>query len=162
MINGPNTLIASNERKEGYIKAVTKNRLKFDPSLIVSCDLSEKGTREALDKLLSSKRKPTAIVTFNDYVALFAIKYARELKLIINKDMEFVSYANLPLINFMEHIPSASVEQFPSLQGQKAAEILLDLLRTKDQKGQDQTTYYKIIIESQLVESEQQISSNRH
>jgi LacI family transcriptional regulator, repressor for deo operon, udp, cdd, tsx, nupC, and nupG len=153
MINGPNTLIASGERKEGYIKAITKNRLKFDPSLIVACDLTEKGTRKALDDLLANKRKPTAIVTFNDYVALFAIKYARQLKLTVNKDLEFVSYANLPLINFMEHVPTASVEQFPSLQGQKAAEILLDLLRARDQKTSEQTTYYKIIIESQLVES---------
>lgn len=151
LINGPGTLIASGERKEGYIKAITKNRLKFDPTLIVSCDLTEKGTRKALDELLKNKRKPTAIVTFNDYVALFAIKYARELKLTINKDLEFVSYANLPLINFMEHIPAASVEQFPALQGQKAAEILLDLLR--DQKVNEHTTYYKIIIESQLIES---------
>lgn len=153
MINGPNTIIASGERKEGYIKAMTKNRLKYDPSLIVSCNLTEEGTRKALNELLNSKRKPTAIVTFNDYVALFAIKYARELNLTINKDLEFVSYANLPLVDFIEHIPSASVEQFPFLQGQKAADILLDLLRSKSHQNTEQTAFYKIIIESQLVES---------
>src|ERR1700712_2796937 len=84
MINGPSTIFASGERKEGYIKAMTKNRLKFDPSLIVSCDLTETGTRQALDELLASKRKPTAIVTFNDYVALFAIKHASKLNIRIN------------------------------------------------------------------------------
>jgi LacI family repressor for deo operon, udp, cdd, tsx, nupC, and nupG len=152
MINGPNTIIASGERKEGYIKAMTKNRLKFDPSLIVSCDLTESGTQKALDTLLANKRKPTAIVTFNDYVALFAIKHARQLKLQINKDIEFVSYANLPLINYMEHVPAASVEQFPYLQGQKAADILLELLNQKKHGISEQTAYYKIIIESQLVE----------
>jgi LacI family repressor for deo operon, udp, cdd, tsx, nupC, and nupG len=97
MINGPQTMVATGERKEGYIKAMTKNRLKFDPSLIVSCDLTEEGTKKALDELLASKRKPTAIVTFNDYVALFAIKHASKLNIKINKDLEFVSYANLPL-----------------------------------------------------------------
>lgn len=153
MINGPSTIFASGERKEGYIKAMTKNRLKFDPSLIVSCDLTETGTRQVLDELLASKRKPTAIVTFNDYVALFAIKRARELKLAINEEIEFVSYANLPLINYMEFAPSASVEQFPYLQGRKAADILLDLLNQKKQAIAEQSAYYKIIIESQLVES---------
>ncbi|MES2276276.1 MAG: LacI family DNA-binding transcriptional regulator [Bacteroidota bacterium] len=156
MINGPATLFASSERKEGYIKAMTKNRLKFDPSLVLSCDLTEKGTQKAMNELLASKRKPTAIVTFNDYVALFAIKYARDLKLTINKDMEFVSYANLPLINYMENVPAASVEQFPYLQGQKAADILLDLLSRKNQGIEEQTAYYKIIIESQLIESHKQ------
>jgi len=153
MINGPSTIFASGERKEGYIKAMTKNRLKFDPSLIVSCDLTETDTQRALDELLASKRKPTAIVTFNDYVALFAIKHARKLKLAINRDVEFVSYANLPLINYMEYVPAASVEQFPYLQGHKAADILLDLLNQKNQGAAEQTAYYKIIIESQLVES---------
>jgi LacI family repressor for deo operon, udp, cdd, tsx, nupC, and nupG len=153
MINGPQTMVATGERKEGYIKAMTKNRLKYDPSLIVSCDLTEEGTKKALDELLASKRKPTAIVTFNDYVALFAIKYANKLNIRVNKDLEFVSYANLPLINYMENIPAASVEQFPYLQGQKATDILMDLLHHQGNGSTEPSAYYKVIIESQLVEN---------
>ncbi|GAA3995112.1 LacI family DNA-binding transcriptional regulator [Mucilaginibacter dorajii] len=153
MINGPQTMVATGERKEGYIKAMTKNRLKYDPSLIVSCDLTEEGTKKALDDLLANKRKPTAIVTFNDYVALFAIKYAQKLNIKLNQDLEFVSYANLPLINYMENIPAASVEQFPYLQGQKATDILMDLLHHQDKGSNEQSAYYKIIIESQLIEN---------
>jgi LacI family repressor for deo operon, udp, cdd, tsx, nupC, and nupG len=153
MINGPQTMVATGERKEGYIKAMTKNRLKYDPSLIVSCNLTEEGTKKALDELLANKRKPTAIVTFNDYVALFAIKYAQKLNIKLNQDLEFVSYANLPLINYMENIPAASVEQFPYLQGQKATDILMDLLHHQDKGSNEQSAYYKIIIESQLIEN---------
>lgn len=153
MINGPQTMVATGERKEGYIKAMTKNRLKYDPSLIVSCDLTEEGTKKALDELLANKRRPTAVVTFNDYVALFAIKYAQKLNIKINNELEFVSYANLPLINYMEYIPAASVEQFPYLQGQKATDILMDLLHHQYKDSGEQSAYYKIIIESQLVEN---------
>ena len=156
MINGPKTLLATGERREGYIKAMTSNRLKFDPSLIVSCDLTEGGTKEALNELLTNKRKPTAIVTFNDYVSLFAIKHARSLNIGINTDLAFVSYANLPLINYMDHTPVASVEQFPYLQGQKATDILMDLLNQKNIKHQEHAAYYRIIIESQLVENKKE------
>lgn len=156
MINGPTTMMATAERREGYIKAMVKNRLKFDPTLVVNSDLTEQGTKAALTELLESKRKPTAIVTFNDYVALYAIKYARSLNLEINKDIEFVSYANLPLIDYIDHIPSASVEQFPALQGQKAAEILLDLVSRKEYNAGDEGAYYKSIVESQLVENRKQ------
>jgi DNA-binding LacI/PurR family transcriptional regulator len=152
MINGPQTLAASGERKEGYIKAVTKNRLKFDPTLVVSSDLTEKGTQAALENLLANKRRPTAIVTFNDYVALYAINHARNLKVNLDKDLQFVSYANLPIINYMDYVPIASVEQFPYLQGQKAADILMDLLSQKEQPS-DVQAYYKVIVESQLVEN---------
>jgi len=148
MINGPNTLLASHERKEGYIKAMTANRLKFDPSLILNCDLSEEGTIVAMDTMLNHRRKPTAIVTFNDYVALFAMRYAKTLKL---EDIDFVSYANLPIINYMDYTPIASVEQFPYKQGKKAADILIDLInKPKNESGTEQA-YYNVIVESELV-----------
>ncbi len=153
MINGPDTLAASGERKEGYIKAMLKNRLKFDPSLVIGCDLSEKSSQAALDTLLTSKRQPTAIVTFNDYVYLHAVKHARSLKINVGKDLQFVSYANLPIIDYMDCAPVASVEQFPYLQGQKAADILLDLLADQPGNADEIQAYYKVIIESQLVES---------
>lgn len=153
MINGPATMTATAERREGYIKAMVRNRLKFDPTLVVNSDLTEQGAQKALTELLESKRKPTAIVTFNDYVALYAIKLARSLNLEINKDIEFVSYANMPLIHYIEHIPSASVEQFPDRQGQKAAEILFDLLARIQLTPGDEGAYYKSIVESQLVEN---------
>lgn len=151
MINGPATLYATHERKEGYMKALLKNRLKFDPSLMVNCNLTEEDTIQAMDSLLKSKRKPTAIVTFNDYVALYAIRYARSLNIRINKDLDFVSYANLPIINYMDYVPIASVEQFPYLQGQKATDILLDLLNNPEVDEGSEQAYYKITVESQLI-----------
>ena len=126
---------------------------KFDPSLIVSCDLTDQDTRTALDNLLAHKRRPTAIVTFNDYVSLYAIKHARSLGIDLDKDLQFVSYANLPMINYMDYAPVASVEQFPYLQGQKAADILLDLLIRKAQAPDELQAYYNVMVESQLVES---------
>jgi LacI family repressor for deo operon, udp, cdd, tsx, nupC, and nupG len=153
LINGPATLYASSERREGYIKAMMKNRFKYDPSLIVECDLTAGSVQAAMDILLSGKRKVTAIVTFNDYVWLYALKYARDLHIDINKDLEFVSYANLPVIHYMEQTPSASVEQFPYQQGQKATEVLLDLL-SRDGKDQgEHQAYYKVTVESQLIEN---------
>lgn len=155
MINGPHTLVASSERKNGYIKAMTSHRLKFDPSLIINCDLTEAGTIQSMDTLLNHKRKPTAIVTFNDYVALFAIRYARSLNIKINQDLDFVSYANLPIINYMDFTPIASVEQFPYKQGKKAADILLDLInKPKNEEGAKQA-YFNVVVESELIVSKE-------
>ena len=150
MINGPEKLVASQDRKEGYIEALRKSRLKFDPSLVVNTDLTEQGTYEATKELLQSPRKPTAIVAFNDYVALDAVKCAQQLKKKINKDICFVSYANLPLSDHTAFPPLASVEQFPYEQGQKATEILMKLLQ-KNTESTEAKTYHKIILNSQLV-----------
>ena len=151
MINGPEKLLATQERKDGYMQAMTKSRLKFDPSIVVNSDLTLEGTQLAMEELLSSKRKPTAIITFNDYVALDAIQYAQKRKRKINKDICFVSFANLPISTYSAYPPLASVEQYPYIQGQKATEILIELMnKNKDDTSQNEA-YYKIIVESQLI-----------
>lgn len=150
MINGPLNLLASKERVEGYRNALTKARLKYDPSLIISCDLTTDGIYKVTEKLLSLKNKPTAIIAFNDYVLLDAVEAVKKLKLKINKDVSFVSYANLPISNYSAHPPLASVEQFSYQQGYKAMEIMLDLL-SKTNSENDNTTFYKIILEPQLI-----------
>jgi LacI family transcriptional regulator len=149
MINGPESLLASRQRVQGYIDAFQKSRLKFDPLFIVSSNLTAQNTEEAMQYLLSLKRKPTAIVTFNDYVALDAIQYAKKMQLEINKDISFVSFANLPFIHYLDSPPLASVEQYPYLQGEKATEILLDLIA----KNNDEENAFsqKVIVESKLV-----------
>ncbi|HVI49079.1 MAG TPA: LacI family DNA-binding transcriptional regulator [Chitinophaga sp.] len=147
MINGPEQLVASKERASGYIKALRKHRLKFDPEMIVRADLTAAGTAEAMKQLLSLKRKVTAVVTFNDYVAMDAVQYALKQKLTINKDITFVSYANTPVSSYTAFPPAASVEQFPYEQGQAATNILLSILN-----GEHALNDYKsMIMESQLV-----------
>lgn len=149
MINGPDKLVASQQRLEGYLMALKKHRLKYDPNLIISSDLTKEGTYEAMRQLTTMRRKPTAVVAFNDYVALDAIKYARSLKMKINEDITFVSYANLPISHYTDFPPVASVEQYPYEQGQKVTETLLELLSKKDESKTD--SHYKIILESHLI-----------
>ncbi len=151
MINGPVTLAASTERKNGYMKALISYRMKIDPTFIVNCDLTEHGTSAAFDTLLSNKRKPTAIIVFNDYVYLHAVKRAIDCKIVPGRDLEFASYANLSIINYVNYPPIASVEQFPSLQGQKATDILIDLLAQKVRSPEVPPAYYNVIIDSQLI-----------
>ncbi|MDI3322711.1 LacI family DNA-binding transcriptional regulator [Pinibacter soli] len=150
MINGPKTLVATAERRDGYMQAMQKNRLKFDPSLVFNCDLSKESVYEATQKLLSHSRKPTAIVTFNDYVAMDAMHYATQQNICVNKDLLFVSYVNLPMLPHLKFRPIASVEQYPFKQGQKAAQMLVELLQNKIENTERQM-HYKIIIDSDLV-----------
>lgn len=149
MINGPEKLMASEQRLKGYLKALKKHRLKYDPNLIISTDLTREGTCEAMRQLTSTRRKPTAIVAFNDYVALDAVQYARTLQMKINEEITFVSYANLPISHYAAFPPVASVEQYPYEQGKKATEMLLKLLITPDKE--ENISYPNIILDSKLI-----------
>jgi DNA-binding LacI/PurR family transcriptional regulator len=148
-IQGPPTLHMKNERLNGYIDAHKKNKLPVDESLIASTDLSAEGTRQALDTLMQPRKKPTAILSFNDYVTLDAIQYARQKKLVINKDISFVSFANLPVTQYVDYPPLASVEQFPYDQGVSATELLFRLI-DKKAAGQE-IPYENIVLKSELI-----------
>ena len=149
MLNGPEQLYSCKQRIAGYRKGLESHPLKFDPSLIVSTDLTEEGTERAMAELLKLKRRPTAVLCFNDNVTLDAIQYATKKKLKINKDISFVSFSNQPMIKHTAFPPIATIEQYPYLQAQKATEVLLDLLNTREEH-QTKPLFKKITVESQL------------
>ncbi|MDQ2720088.1 MAG: LacI family transcriptional regulator [Bacteroidota bacterium] len=149
VINGPEEMRSCKERSNTYMDVLKKKKIKIDMSLIVSTDLTQQSTWNAIESLLKLKHPPTAILTINDYVALDAIQYARKSKLKINKDISFVSYANLPITNYLEFPPLASVEQYPYEQSKKATQILFELLEDKNQK--EETVYQNVLIEGQLM-----------
>jgi DNA-binding LacI/PurR family transcriptional regulator len=102
-----------------------------------------------MQKLLSLKKRPTAVIAFNDYVALDVIKYTRGQGLKINKDIFFVSYANLPITSYLDEPLLVSVEQYPYEQAERATEILIRLINSKGQLGEN--TERKVILESKLI-----------
>lgn len=147
-IKGPDTMQPSLERLDGYYEGLKKNKLAAEPAYVVQTDLSKPKTQEAMKNLLSLKERPTAVIAFNDYVALEAIKFTRQEGVKINKDIFFVSYANLPITNYLDDPPLASVEQFPYQQAEKATDILLRLINGKEEvKGAPR----KIVLESKVV-----------
>jgi LacI family repressor for deo operon, udp, cdd, tsx, nupC, and nupG len=148
ILNGPEQLYSCKQRLAGYKKGLESHQLKFDPRMIVSTDLTKEGTEKAMAELLQYKRKPTALLCFNDNVTLDAIQFARKKKLKINKDISFVSFSNQPMINHTAFPPIASIEQFPYQQAQKATELLLDLLNTQEEPQTNR--FRKITVESQL------------
>ncbi len=151
VINGPDEMKSSKERITTYMDVLKKKKIKIDMGLIETTDLTQEKTHEAMQKLLAMKKPPTAILTINDYVALDAIQYARRSKLKINKDICFVSYANLPITNYLEFPPLASVEQYPYEQAKKATEILFELLTTNKKEEDNKPQYNNVLIEGQLV-----------
>ncbi|SFQ08521.1 LacI family DNA-binding transcriptional regulator [Parafilimonas terrae] len=147
ILNGPEEMISSKERTETYKQVMIKNRIKIDMSLVESTDLSLESTATAVEKMLSLKPRPTAVVAINDYVALDGIRHAKKLNLELNKDITFVSYANIPITSFLQDPPFASVEQYPYKQGSMAAEILIELMNNSSTSE----SFHNILINGDLV-----------
>lgn len=147
-IKGPDAIVHSGQRLSGYYEGLKKHKIKPDTALVVTTDLSSAKTNDAMHKLLALKSRPDAVMAFNDYVALDAIKYTKSKGLKVNKDIVFVSYANLPITSYMDNPPIASVEQFPYQQAEKATEILLKIIGTG---AASESIPHKVLLESKVI-----------
>lgn len=147
-IKGPDAIVHSGQRLSGYYEGLKKHKIKPDTALVVTTDLSSAKTNDAMHKLLALKSRPDAVMAFNDYVALDAIKYTKSKGLKVNKDIVFVSYANLPITSYMDNPPIASVEQFPYQQAAKATEILLKVIGAG---AASESIPHKVLLESKVI-----------
>ena len=136
---------SADERLQGYIESLAKNRISLDGNLIAETDLTSEQNVLAIRKLLDTIDPPTAVVAFNDYVAIDAIRYAKSKGY---DHIYFTSYANLPITSYLDHPPVISVEQFPQQQAERAIDILLQLIEAKDSPAASPT---KIVLDSKLV-----------
>jgi len=153
-LNGPAHLPASKEREEAFIQALTDKDIPVNSEYIVYTDLSEKGNEQAMLSLIGLRNRPSAIVSFNDYVTLDAMNAVRQKGLVVNQDIYFISYANYPIWKYMENPPMASIEQFPGEQGVLATQMLFDLIEANSAKPLDQgvpVEGQKIVLESKLI-----------
>ncbi len=145
LVNGPKTLPASEDRKVAYLSAMKRNGMDILDKNIIETDLSTEGNESAMDSIFAMSERPSAIISFNDFVTLDLMKAARQKGLVLNQDIFFISYANYPLWQYMENPPMGRIEQFPGMQARKAAEILFD--RIDNPEAPDQ----QIVFKSRLV-----------
>jgi DNA-binding LacI/PurR family transcriptional regulator len=151
LINGPSQLAASKERLDAYKQGLNKHQIPVSTDLILSSDLSSAQNSYAMRRLLSLADKPTAIVTFNDYVARDAIAVVENNNLVVNRDISFISFANSPIWSFVDNLPLASVEQFPKEQGVKAAEILFKLIDDRFTDEASNTVFHQVMFDSSMI-----------
>lgn len=146
LINGPENLPASKERSEAFKNALKNNGLPFDTSQIVHTDLTLQGNESAMETLCSMSNRPSAVVSFNDFVTLDVIRYAKNKGIALNQDIFFISFANYPLWQYMDNPPMGSIEQYPDKQALRATEILFEAIEGKDEYEPQEIIYRSKLI----------------
>jgi len=123
---GPNHLLISQNRADGYQEALEKHGIPYDKSLVLTCDggpEAEEGLIQ-MEKLLKLPNRPDAVFANNDLVAIGAMKAIKQAGLRIPEDIPVIGYSDWMVASVMT--PSlTSVAQPGYEMGKVAAEILL-------------------------------------
>lgn len=121
---GPPAMPVSQHRLEGYKTALAKKGIPYDMALVKEIDFTPASTNKAMKSLLRMKEPPTAIFIFKSYVSLEAISYLKKHHPDKLDKIDLVGFGNLPLIQYLDHKPLASIEENSHLMGIEAAQLL--------------------------------------
>lgn len=132
-IMGPATLQISLVRLEGYKKALKKNNIPLDLQLVKEVDFTKEDTEQAMKELMKLKSPPTAIFTFKNYITLDAIGFLKKKYPERLDKIDFTDFGNLPLFDYVEHKPVASVDEDFYEVGKQAALLLFKMINEEDE-----------------------------
>jgi LacI family transcriptional regulator len=91
-ITGPRGMLATEERRRGYVAALAASGRTPCPELIVESTFDVAGGRTAAAQLLDLPDPPTAIFAFNDPLAIGAIQTAESRGLSIPRDLSVIGF----------------------------------------------------------------------
>ena len=126
-ISGPSDHLDSLQRYAGYKSALAAARIAEIKKLVVTGDYSDAGGYAAMNKLLDSGAKFTAVFAANDQTAYGAMLALHRRGLEVPKDVSIVGFDDLPTSSFTIP-PLTTVHRFIKQIGGGAAEALIDLI----------------------------------
>ena len=146
ILAGPRNLGISNSRLEGYLAALKKYKLKPDPSLIVHCEFNQQYAFLATKELLSLKKRPDAIFTISDRMAIGAMLAIKEKGLKMPGDIGLVGFNNEPVVSLVT--PAISSVDQPAFEvGKIAGKLFIERLHNdKDMSKVEEVLKPKLII----------------
>ncbi|WP_238412508.1 LacI family DNA-binding transcriptional regulator [Saccharothrix deserti] len=128
MISGPDHILCSRARLDGYRSAMDAANLPVHPDLMVRTDPTQEAGHTAARALLDRPDRPTAIFTGNDLQALGVYQAARDAGLRIPTDLSVVGFDDLPVTALLDP-PLTTVHQPLTEMATAATELALALGR---------------------------------
>lgn len=126
-IAGPSTHPDAIQRLQGLKSALTVNKIAFSKQLVSTGDYTEAGGYEAMNRLIDSKVKFTAVFAANDEMAFGAMLalYRRGIK--VPQDVSIIGFDDLHASSFTIP-PLTSLHRSIDEVGDHAARAMIDLI----------------------------------
>lgn len=153
---GPDNLVISRKRKEGYLAALKMYNIEIDQELIIPYDLSLEKVRIYVNHLIRLPNRADAIFAINDPAAIEVIKVLKSKKIRIPEDIAVAGFSNDNFSGLID--PSLTTVSQPVHEiGKVAAELLIDQINreVKDWKAIIKMLKTEIIIRGSSVKQTQ-------
>ena len=121
-------------RWHGYRQCLKDHGIPYEKELLAQTEYSLTGGRDSVKKLLSISRPPTAVFCSNDYLALGAMKGARETGLSLPADLSIMGFDDIQIASYV--IPGLTTIRQPAYEmGKQGAELLFQRINADPAKA---------------------------
>jgi len=128
-LSGPAFSQGAKNRQLGFVESLLAHNMSVSDAIIVEGgETAEQGYHAALEVLRNPATRPTALVCFNDIVALGAYRAAHELSLSIPGDLSIVGFDGTDFADLLGP-PLTTVDIYPEQIGRQAARLLLRVIK---------------------------------
>ncbi|MDO9465212.1 MAG: LacI family DNA-binding transcriptional regulator [bacterium] len=115
---------------KGYRNILEKYHIKEKSNLITFGNTNRDALRKNIAGLMSLSPHPTAIMTWSDMIAFWALEELEKLNINVPRDMALIGYDNIEL-SAMFRVPLTTVAQSNYQIGTSAADCLIDRIQDK-------------------------------
>ncbi len=130
LVTGPMEEDCSQDRAEGYRRALQEAGIAYDESKVLEGDWSASSGQRALLSFVESGNIPTAIFAQNDRMAMGVMHAARDANLKVPSQLAVIGVDDMPLSSYFDP-PLTTMQQDMPLIGQEATRMLLELIQKK-------------------------------
>lgn len=133
-------------RKKGYLKALKESNIDPDYTILGAYKTFEEKFYPSafIGNILTLNNRPTAIVCYNDKIALDVIVEARKLGIKIPEELSIIGYDNAEFITAALDFGLTSVNHPKEILGKQAAEMLIKLINKEE-------TNTEVVIKPEIV-----------
>lgn len=133
IIEGKPEFKTSHRRKEGYLRALNENRIRYNSSWSANGNYDLEGGYKAMHTLLNKPEIPTGIFCLNDDMAVGAMKAIFESGLKIPEDISLIGFDDSIFASYLT--PSlTSVSRPIEKMSAKGTEIVLEKIHGREKK----------------------------
>ena len=132
------------QRKQGYLKSLKKNKIKYNSHYYITVKTEEPNqSAKLIKRMILKNNKISALICSTEYSGVGAIKACKELNKNIGKDISIITFDG-PVVESLTNPPLTAVTHPRKALGLRAIEMLLEMDK-KNYKHQSYLAKPKIV-----------------
>lgn len=147
MLCGPEVFASSRNRLQGFRRAMKAAKAVIHSDYVQQGFLGITGGTQAMRRVLRLSPRPTAVLSFNNFLAVGALRALREEAVRVPDDLSFLTFDDMSLFPYVD--PPITVIAQPAYQiGSEAGRVLFELLNHPEKRQADVILPTELVIRS--------------